>query len=778
MKKVRLYILTIAFLVFLGYSIGFVYSEDSPVREKYDFDEDTTEWFVQEMDVPTGTQYLITDYHGGWWVDAEKIPGSDGGGNDPPVVPEEEDDLLCWAATASNMVDYAGWGFVGGMVNADEYLDHFEDHVTDWGSLTEYGLEYWFDGTLTSHGAEWSTIDVAGGGDFWDSSGTYSLAPNHELTWDETQTLAKLDDWLRLGYPCGLGIYPLTPPGGHAITCWGFNYDEDDPDYYVGVWITDSDSHKHLADADDYLRYFEVEYNDGVGRWEMPNYGGGWRIASVNALHPYPTTRPTAVSNGPYTAYEGSPTTFDASGSSDPDPGTTLQYHWNIEDAWTAWSASPSATYTWDDEDDLNFDEVYVEVHDGHLKDTAATTVTVLNVAPSITATGGTISENGVFTLTGTIDDPGIKDTFTMTVDWGDGSSTDTYNYPALTSSFSETHQYLDDDPSGTASDGYTVSITMTDDDGASDSTSVTVTVNNVDPVITVTGDTVDEDGVATVSGTITDPGSLDTFTVVIDWGEGSPQTYSYPAGSTTFSETHQYLDDDPTGTASDIYIVTVTVTDDDTGYDTQSTTVTVNNVDPVVDSVEMEQPNDEFILPIVHTLDFTGDFTDVGTLDTHTAVWDWGDTTSTPGTVVESSGSGAVTGQHVFMSPGVYTVTLTVTDDDTGFHSNTYNVVVVTWEEAKHITNEYIQDLPEEVFKPKADKRKAALDNMFNALDDMYANEDYNGLINALMNNIRSKCDGTQGGKPNDDWIKDEETQEHLCLKIDDLVAYIENFL
>ena len=70
----------------------------SPIREKYDFDEDTTEWLVEEMDTPTGTQYLITDYHGGWWVDAEKIPGSDGGGNAAPVLPAEEDDLLCWPA--------------------------------------------------------------------------------------------------------------------------------------------------------------------------------------------------------------------------------------------------------------------------------------------------------------------------------------------------------------------------------------------------------------------------------------------------------------------------------------------------------------------------------------------------------------------------------------------------------------------------------------------------------------------------------------------------------
>ena len=69
-----------------------------------------------------------------------------------------------------------------------------------------------------------------------------------------------------------------------------------------------------------------------------------------------------------------------------------------------------------------------------------------------------------------------------------------------------------------------------------------------------------------TFSGTFTDPGTQDTYTLVVNWGEGAPQTYHYAAGATTFSQTHQYLDDNPSGTLSDTYAIHVTATDNDGG--------------------------------------------------------------------------------------------------------------------------------------------------------------------------------------------------------------------
>jgi uncharacterized delta-60 repeat protein len=48
---------------------------------------------------------------------------------------------------------------------------------------------------------------------------------------------------------------------------------------------------------------------------------------------------------------------------------------------------------------------------------------------------------------------------------------------------------------------------------------------------------------------------------------------------------------------------------------------------------------------------------------DQHTAVWNWGDGMTSTGLVNEANGLGTVTGSHSYAAPGVYQVTLTVTD-------------------------------------------------------------------------------------------------------------------
>jgi hypothetical protein len=63
----------------------------------------------------------------------------------------------------------------------------------------------------------------------------------------------------------------------------------------------------------------------------------------------------------------------------------------------------------------------------------------------------------------------------------------------------------------------------------------------------------------------------------------------------------------------------------------------------------------------------FSASFTDSGTLDTHTAMWNWGDNNSSNGTVIEENGSGTVSGSQIYTTPGVYTVALSIVDDDSG---------------------------------------------------------------------------------------------------------------
>ena len=179
-----------------------------------------------------------------------------------------------------------------------------------------------------------------------------------------------------------------------------------------------------------------------------------------------------------------------------------------------------------------------------------------------------------------------------------------------------------------------------------------------------------------TAIANITDPSVLHTFMLVINWGPGVNSTkLNLLAGSTSYSETHQYLDDNPTGTGSDVYAIGVSIVDDDGGTGSAGTSVTVNNVAPVVAAVP-------------DAINFSGDihsvaasFTDDGTQDTHTATIDWGEGAGAePAAVAQGAGSGTASGSHQYFLSGGYTVTVTVTDDDggVGTHSHTKTVVRV----------------------------------------------------------------------------------------------------
>ncbi len=71
-----------------------------------------------------------------------------------------------------------------------------------------------------------------------------------------------------------------------------------------------------------------------------------------------------------------------------------------------------------------------------------------------------------------------------------------------------------------------------------------------------------------------------------------------------------------------------------------------------------------------------SANFTDLNTLDTHTASWNWGDGIVTPGTVTESSGS--VSDSHTYTAAGVYTITLTVTDNSGAIGTSIFQYVSV----------------------------------------------------------------------------------------------------
>jgi len=119
---------------------------------------------------------------------------------------------------------------------------------------------------------------------------------------------------------------------------------------------------------------------------------------------------------------------------------------------------------------------------------------------------------------------------------------------------------------------------------------------------------------------------------------------------------------------------ITVQVTDDGGLTASAQAIVNVVNVVPVVGAITAPvDPNQ-----VNTSINTSANFTDVGIPDTHTAVWDWGDATTSVGTVTETNGSGSVIGSHAYTTPGVYTIKLTVVDDDGGSGESVFQFVVV----------------------------------------------------------------------------------------------------
>ena len=154
--------------------------------------------------------------------------------------------------------------------------------------------------------------------------------------------------------------------------------------------------------------------------------------------------------------------------------------------------------------------------------------------------------ENGIAILVTTVTDPGTLDVFSVDVNWQDGTSDTipglglvdaagsvggtTYTWTAATRQLQVSHQYLDDGASpgnGTSQDDYGVTLTVHDDDlGTGDLQTAVVTVQNVAPQISDPADTtINENGTAVLVTTLTDPGTLDVFSVDVNWQDGTSDT-------------------------------------------------------------------------------------------------------------------------------------------------------------------------------------------------------------------------------------------------------------
>lgn len=310
--------------------------------------------------------------------------------------------------------------------------------------------------------------------------------------------------------------------------------------------------------------------------------------------------------------------------------------------------------------------DVTVTANDGK-GGTASTTfhVDVHNAAPVITSLAGPtepVQLGDPASIQGAFTDAGTLDTHAAVIDWGDGTtSVGLVDEQAGSGTIASTHTYL-------MNGVYTVAATVTDKDGASAVRTLEqqIVVNAAPVVATDSGSatTIEGDPV-TISGTVTDADG-DAVELTADKG-----TLTRDGADWTWTSTPQ---DGP-----DAFDVTLTAADGNGGTASATLHVDVTNAAPQITSLTGTTAP-VLVGTATHV---SGAFTDAGVLDTHEAVIEWGDGTTSAATVTEDGGNGCIAADHTYSKTGIFTVVARVTDKDGASAERTLEQQVVVYDPA-----------------------------------------------------------------------------------------------
>jgi PKD repeat protein len=290
------------------------------------------------------------------------------------------------------------------------------------------------------------------------------------------------------------------------------------------------------------------------------------------------------------------------------DPGTldmhTATIDWgdgtgpvtvNVAQAAATGTVSAAHSYA----DDGIYQVTVTVMDDEGAADTDVFDITVRNLSATVQAGPDfTVAEGQAVPIAIAFFDPGLLDTHTALVNWGDESAPEIALVSESTGigTVLANHRYADDGH-------YLVTVTVSDNGDLNAAASFDVTVLNSAPVVDGGPDRIEpgnelllpkldldqvvdpEFGARTLmrlAGSFSDPGELDSHTATIDWGDGTTQAAtvvasSFHADRLVAAGTRGIIQAEHRYVRNGTYSVQLTVSDDDGGVGSSSFTVTIN---------------------------------------------------------------------------------------------------------------------------------------------------------------------------------------------------------